>query len=413
MPHIKTKLPGPKAKKIIARDHKTISSCYNPRPYPLVVDYAKGLVLTDVDGNKFLDFTAGIAVCSTGHAHPKVVAAIQKQASKFLHMCGADFYYENQVELSERLARLAPGNFKKQVFFTNSGAEAVEAALKCARYTTKRKKILAFYGAFHGRTMGALSLTNSKAIQRKHFGPFVPEVVHAPYGDIDFIENKLFKNLVDPSELAAVFVEPIQGEGGYIVPPKGFLKKLRALATRHKFLFICDEIQAGMGRTGKMFAIEHENVVPDMVLLAKGIASGMPIGALIANAKYMTWVPGAHGSTFGGNPVSCAAAIETLNLIEKSFMANAKKQGDELRKHLDQMAHDFKSVQEVRGRGLMQAIEIGNAKKRDAIAEACFEKGLLLLGCGASAIRFSPALNVSKSEVLTAVKILREVLNQF
>lgn len=413
IPYIKTKLPGPKSKKIIARDHKILSTCLIPRPYPFVMQSGKGAVVTDVDGNKFLDFTSGIAVCSTGHTHPQVVKAVQQQAAKFLHMCGGDFYYEKQVELAEKITQLAPGKFKKRVFFTNSGAETVEAAFKLSRYATGRKKILAFYGAFHGRTMGALSLTNSKAVQRKKFGPFVPEVYHAPYGDIDFIKNKLFKHVLDPKELAAVVVEPIQGEGGYIVPPKGFLSQLRQLATKHGFLFVCDEIQAGMGRTGKLFAIEHEKVVPDVICSAKGIASGMPLGALIANAKYVTWGPGSHGSTFGGNPVSCAAALVTLNLIQRKFMANAQQQGKVLVESLKKIQEVSSAILEVRGRGLMIGLEIGNAKKRDQIVDACFKKGLLLLGCGESAIRFSPPLCVSKKEVLLATALLTDVLKKF
>ncbi len=410
-PHIQTKLPGPKAKKIMARDHQVLSPSLT-RPYPFVMQSGEGVTVTDVDGNTFLDFTSGIAVCSTGHSHPEVIEAIQKQARQFLHMCGSDFYYENQILLAEKLAASAPGKFRKRVFFTNSGTETVEAALKLSRYATGRKKLLAFYGAFHGRTMGSLSLTNSKAVQRKNFGPFLPDVFHAPYGDIHFLEKTLFKRLLDPTELAAVIVEPIQGEGGYVLPPKDFLPQLRALATKHGFLFVADEIQTGMGRTGKMFAVEHFNVVPDLICLAKGIASGLPLGALIAKESLMQWAPGAQGSTFGGNPVACAAALATLNLIEKKYMANAQRQGAVLKSALEKSQKSFSLISEVRGKGLMLAIEIGDSKKREAILTACFEKGLLLLGCGESAIRIIPPLCVTEPEIKIAVDLLNEVLKK-
>lgn len=415
-PLIQTKLPGPKAKKIIARDQRLLSPSLT-RPYPLVIDKGEGVVVQDVDGNRFLDFTSGIAVCSTGHSNPVVLEAIQKQTSRFLHMCGADFYYDSQVQLAERLTRLAPGKKRKRVYFTNSGAEAVEGAIKLARYRTRRQKILGFFGGFHGRTLGALSLTNSKAVQRSFFGPLVPEFHHAPYGDLEYIEKVLFKKVFSPKELAAVVVEPVQGEGGYFVPPKNFLSGLRRLADRHGFLLVADEIQTGIGRTGKMFAVEHWGVVPDVICLAKGIASGMPLGAVIATEEAMNWVPGSQGSTFGGNPVSCVAAIATVDLVQKQYMKNAQKVGSYLKPKLESLRRRKSSVVDVRGMGLMLAIEIGSKKtkkldhgKRNQIVANAFKKGLLLLGCGESSIRLTPPLSVTKEEADKAVSILNQVL---
>src|SRR6185503_2991199 len=336
-----------------------------------------------------LDFMAGIAVAATGHSHPKVVAAIQDAAAKFLHICGGDFYYESFAALPERLARIAPGRDPKKVFLTNSGTEAVEGALKLARHSTRRQAIIAFEGSFHGRTYGSLSLTASKSVQRGGFGPFLPEVYHAPYGDAEYIEQRLFAKRLDPRDVAAIVVEPIQGEGGYIVPPAGFLRALRALTEKHGILLVMDEVQSGIGRTGKMFACEHENVVPDILLVAKGLASGMPLGAIIARADVMKWQPGAHGSTFGGNPVCCAAALATLDLVEGQFMENARKMGDVLMRESKKLAATHKHITEVRGRGLMMGLELSDpALVKRVVLGAC-QKGVLLLGAGKSAIRLA------------------------
>ncbi len=433
-PKIKKPFPGPKAKKILKRDHAILSPSFT-RSYPFVMHKGRGVWVSDPDGNLFLDFTAGIAVTSTGHCHPKVVKAIQKQSKKYIHMSGTDFYYEPQIELAERLAKLAPGKSKKKVFFTNSGAESVEAAFKLARYATKREKMISFFGAFHGRTLGALSLTGSKVKQRENFGQLVPGVTHINYpyayrypqhlktkGDVldcvDYLEKVIFKRTVPAKEVAGIIVEPIQGEGGYIVPPPEFHKKLRKLATKYGIMLIMDEVQAGMGRTGKMFAINHWGIEPDIITLAKGIASGMPLGAIIAKASIMKWEPGAHASTFGGNPVSCAAAIETVNLLEKKLIENAATVGAYLKDQLLALHKKFPLIGDVRGLGLMVAIEIvkdRNTKEpapaiRDKLVDESFKRGLLLLGCGDTAIRFSPALVVSKKEVDTAMKILEESL---
>ena len=431
-PKIKTKLPGPKAKALVARDQAVLSPSYT-RSYPLAMKKGSGVWVEDLDGNIFLDFTAGIAVTSTGHSHPAVVRAIKQQAEKFLHMSGTDFYYEGQVKLAEELAALAPGKSRKRVFFTNSGTEAVEAAFKLARYHTRRQRMIAFYGAFHGRTLGALSLTGSKARQKERFGPLVPGVTHVNYpyeyryphhvnpteGDldcVDYIENVVFKKTVPPEEVAAVIVEPIQGEGGYIVPPKDFHLKLRKLTDRYGILLIMDEVQSGAGRTGKMFAIEHWNIEPDIITMAKGIASGMPLGAIITKDKIMDWEPGSHASTFGGNPVACAAALETLKLLKDGLIRNAGKMGEYLREHLWRLHRKFPAIGDVRGVGLMTGIEMvkdretkePDAELRDRVVEKAFYRGLLLLGCGESGIRFSPALTVKKEEVDVAMEILEE-----
>ncbi len=432
-PLIKTKLPGPKARKIVQRDKRIMSPSYT-RSYPLVIDHARGLWVRDPDGNVFLDFTAGIAVTSTGHCHPQVVRAIRQQTRRYLHMSGTDFYYEPQVELAERLVRHMPGNDDRKVFFTNSGTEAVEAAFKLARYITKREKIISFFGAFHGRTFGSLSLTGSKIRQREKFGPLVPGVHHVPFPNpyrspfseklavddacIKYIEDNLFRRTVSPREVSAIILEPIQGEGGYIVPPKDFYRKLSKICKQYGILLIADEVQSGMGRTGKFFAIEHFGVVPDIITLAKGIASGMPLGAMIARSSLMKWEPGSHASTFGGNPVACAAALATLNLLEKGLIRNAEVMGNYLRKGLERIAKRRKIIGDIRGLGLMQAIELVRDRKKKTFAqkeqgrvvERAFRKGLLLLGCGESSIRFSPALNVKRNEIDTMLEILDDCL---
>jgi len=429
VPHIKTPLPGPKSAAAIARDQKVMSPSYT-RMYPLVIARGRGATVEDLDGNLFLDFTAGIAVCSTGHSHPEVVAAIVDQTDRYLHMSGTDFYYEPQIQLAEKLASLAPGKTPKKVFFTNSGAEAVEAAFKLARYYTNRQRVIAFYGAFHGRTFGALSLTASKTKQRSHFAPLVPEVHHVPYANclrcpihltypsckvecVDFIESTLLKHEAPPNEVAAIFVEPIQGEGGYIVPPAEYHRKLRALCDKHGILMVADEVQSGMGRTGKMFAIEHWGVEPDIVCTAKGIASGMPLGAMIAKSEIMNWTAGSHASTFGGNPVSCRAALATISLIERGYMANAAELGEHMMGALRSMQTEFDIIGDVRGRGLMIGIEFGSGanldgKRRDRIVDDCFERGLLTLPCGESTLRLCPPLCITREEADTAIGILRD-----
>lgn len=416
-PWIETSLPGPKAKAIIDRDESCCSPSYT-RDYPLVVERGVGSVVEDVDGNRFLDFAAGIAVCATGHCHPKVVAAIQEQAKSLIHICGCDFYIPAMTDLMERLASIAPGDRTQRVFLTNSGAEAVEAAMKLARYHTKRKWLIGFHGAFHGRTMGALSLTCSKSVQQERFGPTVPMVAHVPYGDVDAIESQLFKYKMAPDEVAAVFVEALQGEGGYIVPEPEFLPKLRALCDKHRILLVCDEIQSGTGRTGKWFAFEHFGIEPDIILMAKGLASGMPLGAVIARDDVMNWAPGSHGSTYGGNPVACAAANATLELVESTLMANASKLGERLMVELRKLEDKHKAVTNPRGLGLMCAIDIvskrtgkPDPKLRAKILFAAFDRGLLLLSCGATAIRFCPPLCMNETQLDVGLKIFDEVLS--
>ncbi len=412
VPQLITQLPGPKAAALIARDDQVLSPSYT-RDYPLVAHRGRGCVLEDVDGNIFLDFTAGIAVTATGHAHPQVVAAMIEQTERLLHMSGTDFYYQAEIELAERLAKLAPGNSPKRVLFTNSGAESVEAAIKLARYATGRHRLISFFGAFHGRTYGAMSIGGSKSLHQRGFGPMLPGVHRLAYDCTEQEVNELFARAVPPDEVAAIVVEPLQGEGGYRVPRADFLPMLRAVCDRHGILLVVDEIQAGIGRTGKMFACEHFGVVPDIVCLAKGLASGMPLGAIVSRADVMCWPPGAHASTFGGNPVSCQAALATLDLVEKEYLDNAVFRGQELRQGLEQIASEVPHVANARGLGLMLAVDLvhnGEAApvRRNAVVQAAFRRGLLLLGCGAAGIRFCPGLCVTPQQVATAVGIFRE-----
>jgi 4-aminobutyrate aminotransferase len=430
VPRIRTELPGPHARALLERDARYMSPSYT-RIYPLVVGRGSGAVIEDVDGNFFLDFTAGIAVTSTGHCHPHVTAAIKDQADKLLHMSGTDFYYEPQIDLAQRLAESGPGTSPKRVFFTNSGAEALEAALKLARWHTGRSRAVAFFGAFHGRTYGAMSLSGSKLVHRKGFSPLVPDIHHVPYprgchdcdapgagcACVEQIENTLFRRTAPPDEVAAIFVEPIQGEGGYHVPPAGFLPALQALCNRHGILFVADEVQTGIGRTGKLFAVEHWNVEPDILCLAKGIASGMPLGAMVARDEVMDWPSGSHASTFGGNPVSCRAALATLDLIESEYMANAAARGAQLKEGLKRLRQHHPEVGDVRGLGLMVAMDIIRADDsepypagRDAIIQDAFQRGLLLLGCGECAVRFCPPLCITAEQVDKALEILDQVL---
>lgn len=425
VPRLVGALPGPRAQALIARDQAVTSPSYT-RGYPLVVKRGEGCMLEDVDGNVFLDMTAGIAVTATGHAHPAVVKAIQDQAAALLHMSGTDFYYEPMVELAESLAAYAPfplpaSGPRAKVFFSNSGAESNEGALKLARYYTKRQNIVAFLGAFHGRTFGAMSLTGSKAVQRQGFGPLVPGITHIPYGtheSLDYLEQKLFPATFPPEEIAAIVVEPIQGEGGYIVPEDGFHARIREICDRYGILMVVDEVQAGMGRTGKLFAIEHWGVQPDIITMAKGIASGLPLGAILARPEIMTWPPGSHATTFGGNPVACAAANATMKLLQAGLLENAALMGEILQAELGKLAHRFARISPPRGKGLMVAIDLldgeGNLDRnlRDEIVDRAFYKGLLLLGCGKAAIRFCPPLVLDAKQIQVAMDILGELLGE-
>jgi 4-aminobutyrate aminotransferase len=435
-PEIRTPLPGPRAQHLIALDSTYVSPSYT-RVYPLVAERGEGLWIQDVDGNRFLDFTAGIAVNATGHCHPKVVQAIKDQADRLLHMSGTDFYYTAQIALAEKLASLAPGEGTKRVYFGNSGAEAVEAAFKLARWHTKRELNIAFFGAFHGRTMGALSLTASKTVQKKHYNPLVPGITHIPYAYcyrcaynltypqchlycVQWVEDTLFRTTVPAEEVAAIFVEPIQGEGGYIVPPPEFHKAFYAIAKKYGILYVTDEVQSGMGRTGKMFAIEHFGVAPDIMALAKGIASGMPLGAMVAPANIMDWEAGSHASTFGGNPLACQAAMATIELLEGSLMANATAQGERLLGSLRDMQQRFECMGDVRGKGLMVGVELVKDRQskapaadwRGRIIQRAFEKGLLILGCGQNSIRFCPSLTVSAEEIDVGLSIFEECVKE-
>lgn len=412
VPHLVTHLPGPRASVWIARDDQVLSPSYT-RDYPLVAARGQGCVIEDVDGNLFLDFTAGIAVTSTGHCHPEVVDAIADQASRLIHMSGTDFYYSPEIELAERLARLAPGDAPKRVFFTNSGTESIEAAFKLARYHTGRARVISFYGAFHGRTYGAMSLGGSKAIHQRGFDPLVPGVYRLPFNCSRREFDELFRQVVSPDEVAAIVVEPVQGEGGYRVATPEFLTTLREICDKHGILLVFDEVQSGIGRTGRMFACEHFGFAPDLLCLAKGIASGMPLGALVARADVMSWPPGSHASTFGGNPVCCRAALVTLDLVEREYLANARERGAELKSGLEALAAAHPLLGEVRGLGLMLAVDVVEGgelapERRHALIQAAFQRGLLLLGCGRSAIRFCPALCVTAEEVRTALRVFGE-----
>lgn len=419
VPRLVTALPGPRAKDIVERDRAVTSPSYT-RDYPLVVARGEGCMVEDVDGNVFLDMTAGIAVTATGHAHPEVVQAIQEQAAKLLHMSGTDFYYEPLVELAEMLASNAPFPDGARVFFTNSGAESNEGAIKLARYYTGRSLIVAFLGAFHGRTYGAMSLTGSKAVQRANFGSLVPGVTHIPYGthaSLDYLEKQLFPTMLPPLEVGAIFVEPIQGEGGYIVPEDGFLQRIRDICDRYGILMVVDEVQAGMGRTGRLFAVEHWGVMPDIITSAKGIASGLPLGAILSRPEIMTWPPGSHATTFGGNPVACAAGIATLRLLSSGLMANASQMGELLQAGLRRLSQQFQRVSAPRGKGLMVAVDLldseGNfdPQLRDRIIQEAFLRGLLLLGCGKAAIRFCPPLVIDSDQIQIALNIFTEMLS--
>ncbi len=435
-PQIRTALPGPNAKRILEADAKIISPSYT-RSYPLVAKRGRGVFVEDVDGNEFLDFAAGIAVCSTGHCHPEVVAAIQKQSAELIHMSGTDFYYENMVTLAERLSKLAPMKGPHRFYYGNSGAEAIEAAIKLARYHTKRQNIIAFLGAFHGRTMGALSLTASKPQQKRRFAPFMPGVTHVRYPDVyrgcvggaqeaekfalgcaRYIEEKLFATVLPAEEVAAIVVEAIQGEGGYVVAPTIFMQELRKICDKHGILLVVDEVQSGCGRTGKMWAVQHTGVEPDMITIAKGIASGMPLSVLMSKAEIMDWIPGSHASTFGGNPVAIASALATLDILEREAIGNAAEVGRYIMQRLAEWPAKYDLVGDVRGRGLMIGIDLVKDKQtrahagpeRDRVVDLAFERGLLVLGAGASAIRLCPPLIVTKEQADVALDIMEECL---
>jgi len=436
-PDIKTPLPGPKAKAIIERDATYVSPSYT-RGYPLVIARGEGAIVEDVDGNLFLDCAAGIAVNSTGHSHPDVVRAIVDQAQKFLHMSGTDFYYEPQVRLAEEIASIVPITGGVKSFFANSGTEANEAAIKLARYHSKRPFLIAFLGSFHGRTLGSLSLTASRSVQRKGFGPTTaPGVFHTPYADcyrsplglksencaaecLDYLEDQVLVHLVSPDEVAAIVVEPIQGEGGYLVPPRTFHQRLRALTEKHGMLLIADEVQSGMGRTGKMFASEHFGLEPDIMSIAKGIASGMPLGVTAARANVMDWTPGAHASTFGGNPVSCAAALATIKLLKEQLIANAATVGEHLLAGLRDLQTRHPLIGDVRGKGLMIGIEFVRNRQtkeratteRDLIVDKMFARGVLVLGAGRNTIRLSPPLVLTKAQADTCLKVLDDAIGE-
>ncbi len=427
-------VPGPKAKSLIERDQAVISPSY-PRGYPFVMDYGRGCEVWDVDGNRFLDFAAGIAVVSTGHSHPKVVKAIQEQVEKFIHI-SSDFYHEKWVRLGEELERIAPFQEKACSFMTNSGTESVEAAIKLARYHTKRTEFIGFLGGFHGRTMGAVTFTASKPHYHKGFFPLMSGVVHAPYPNpyhqilatmpgedygeavVRYMEEEILGKILPADDVAGILVEPIQGEGGYIVPAPGFFPALRKLCDKHGILLIADEVQSGMGRTGKWWAIENFGAEPDIVCIAKGIASGVPLGAMIARKSIMDWPRGSHGNTYGGNPIACAAALATIDLIQNEYMENATVVGQYAQDCLAEIASRHPSIGQVRGIGLMLGVEFvkqsnprhGDEHMRDRVVDLSFERGLLLLGCGKSVIRFSPPLCVSKETIDEGFLIFEEAV---
>ncbi|MGH9475931.1 MAG: acetyl ornithine aminotransferase family protein [Terriglobales bacterium] len=430
-PELRTALPGPNARRIIAEDNKDISPSYT-RSYPLVARRGSGMYIEDVDGNRFLDFTAGIAVCSTGHCHPHVVAAIQRQAAELIHMSGTDFYYQQMVRVAEEISATAPMPGPHKFFYCNSGAEAIEAALKLARYHTRRPYFIGFYNGFHGRTLGTLSITSSKQTQRARFAPLLPGFFHTtypnpyrpPHGARDVVAacldelERLFHTTTPPDEVAGIVIEPVQGEGGYIVPPSAFVQELRRICDRHGILLIADEVQSGCGRTGKMWAIEHHGVEPDIVCSAKGIASGMPLGVTFSRADIMDWTPGAHASTFGGNPVCLAAAEATLELLQGGLIQNSADVGAHMMQRLREWPNRHPTVGEVRGLGLMIGIEIvsdqakrtPDPQRRDRIVDAAFERGLLVLGCGPNTVRLMPPLICTPEQADMGLEILEQAL---
>ena len=437
-PIIKTELPGPSSLEIIHSDERYVTPSY-PRPdYKLVVDRAHGVWVEDPDGNRFLDCNAGVAVCSTGHCHPEVVAAITKQVNEFIHFCGTDYYYRHMPELGKKLEEICPIEGPTRTHFANSGAEAIETALKVAMYHTRRQKFISFFGSFHGRTLGALSLTSSKRAQRLGFMRQALDVVHVPYPNkfrhfatnmpsdeatvtrdcIAWIENKLFQTTTPPEEVAGIVLEVVQGEGGYIPAPTAFVKEIRRICDQHGIVMIVDEVQSGMGRTGKMFAIDHHNVKADVMCLAKGLGSGMPIGACIARADIMDWHKGAHASTFGGNPVALTAAMKTIELLKGGLVDNAREVGAYLEAGLNKLKGKYECIGDVRGLGMMLGVEFvtdkqslkPNAELRDAVEMECYKRGLIILGCGSNSIRWSPPLILANEHVDVALEIFDQAI---
>ena len=436
-PKIVVSPPGPKAREMVKRDESLVSPSY-ARFYPLVIDSGKGCIVKDVDGNEFIDFNSGLVCLNVGHSHPKVVAAIKKQCDRFLHYSNTDFYYDEVIDLAGKLAEITPGDFKKKVYFGNSGAEAIEAAVKLAKWHSRRQLFIAFISAFHGRTIGALSFTASKPTQRRYFFPLMPGVTHVPYPHcyrcpfklaypechywcVDFIDEYVLQKYVPPEDTAAILYEPIQGEGGYVVPPPEYPKRLKKLADKYGLLFIDDEVQAGMGRTGKWFAIEHWDVEPDIICSAKGLASGMPLGAIVANAKVMDWAGGSHASTFGGNPLSCAAALAVIDVIkEERLLENAAKQGTYIMKRLEELKARSEIVGDVRGKGLMIGLEIVEDKrskkpapeKVKEIMMRSWKRGVAVITCGTSTIRIAPPLVITRDLVDSALDIIEDTVKE-
>jgi 4-aminobutyrate aminotransferase len=437
-PEIRTALPGPRGRAIVEADERYVNPAY-PRPaYKLVAEQASGVWVEDVDGNTFLDCNAGVAVCSTGHCHPEVVRAIQEQAARLIHICGTDYYYRQMPDLARKLEELVPVPGPTRTHFANSGTEAVETALKLAMHATGREKFIAFFNSFHGRTLGSLSLTSSKAAQRRGFKRSALDVTHVPYPNtfrhpftgersddetvsravLDWIERRLFLTTTPPEEVAAVVVEAVQGEGGYVPAPKGFLQGLRRICDEHGILLVVDEVQSGFGRTGRMFACEHYDLKPDVITLAKGIASGLPLGACVARADLMDWKPGAHASTFGGNPVACAAALKTIELLEGGLVANAAEVGAYLQAGLRRLGQKHDCIGDVRGLGLMVGCELvqgGGSREaapelRDRVEVECFNRGLIVLGCGYNTIRWSPPLTLTRENVDVALEIFDDAI---
>ena len=408
-PRLITEVPGPEAMARIERDRKVTSPSL-PRAYPFVPRRGAGSVVEDVDGNLFLDLNAGIAVASTGHTHPTVVAAIQRQAQELIHYSASDFFLPIYTDVCERLDEIAGMSKPARSFLTNSGTEAVEAGIKLARYATGRQYVIAFFGSFHGRSYGSVSLTASKARYRTGFGPLLPGVLHSFFGDFEYLEEVLFKRLVSPHEVAAIVVEPILGEGGYVLPPEGWFRYVRELCTRHGILLVADEVQSGMGRTGKMWAMQHFGAEPDILLVGKGIASGMPLGAMVAREDLMTWEIGAHGSTYGGNPLSCAAALATIDLIEDGLIENAERVGSFLLDGLRHMQARRPLIKEVRGLGLMIGIEFQDHDTMIAVEQAAFRRGLLVLGAGDDVVRMCPPLVFRTDQAETALEVFEEAV---
>jgi 4-aminobutyrate aminotransferase len=433
---VRTPLPGPKSRKLIARDERYVSPSYT-RVHPAVIERGEGPYLYDVDGNCFIDFHSGVGVCGTGNCHPRVVEAVVAQARRAIHIASADFYHEMVGKLAQKLSEIVPGRGAKRTFFTNSGTEAVECAIKLARYHTRRPRFIAFFNGFHGRSLGALSLTCSKLAQRRYFAPMLPEVTHVPYAYcyrcpinlkypgceiacLDWIEENILGKVAPAEEVAAIVAEPIQGEGGYVIPPEGYFQKLRKLCDKYGILLIMDEIQSGMGKTGKMFAIEHWGVVPDIVTTAKALASGVPLGACTASQKLMSWEPGAHSTTFGGSPLGCVAAMETIDLVQNGLMQNAEKVGKFIMRRLKKLQRQSKIIGDVRGKGLMIGIELVKSKKTrepapelaEKVMQGCFRQGLMLLTCGACTVRFVPPLVIDEEVASRALDIFEMVVKK-